>query len=492
MGAQGRVVHDSAQVNVGLVGRNGAGKSTLLRLIGGTDTPSRGCIERQSCVSWPMGFGGGLQDSLTGRRNAKFVCRILGHDDEMDERLAFMQDCAEIGASFDQPVKTCSSGMTSRLQFAMSLAFDFDVYIADEVISTGDAAFRGKANKAFKNLADRASRIMVSHSDSTLREFCSDGDVIFVAPRQNTVRVTGLAANAKRFEFAAAKLSIDELAKLAKPAACATYVRVVRNSGIVRNTDYYALAAAREIRVGNGDDVEFTADKKPGTIAVRVEGEHQSQQEYVLPYGSRMGALLGQVRPTPLSDAASIQLYRVRVRERQRAMLQTSMRSLESTVLTARSGTNDEAVLRKQEAELILQWVERAKKVEPSGQVQVASSASRDELVLENGDVIRIPARRPGAGERRGTVPERAGVRPQPEGRRLHRAGRGLHSKRRELESRDRAPRRQLRRRQARCAPARRRRSAGAAEGRRQIAPGLQGHDADYLPGTGPRMPRAG
>jgi protein involved in polysaccharide export with SLBB domain len=221
----------------------------------------------------------------------------------------------------------------------------------------------------------------------------SDGDVIFVAPRQNTVRVTGLAANANRFEFAGADLSIDELAKLAKPAASATHVRVVRNTGTVRNTDYYPLSAAHAVRVANGDDVEFTADKKPGTITVRVEGEHQSQQEYVLPYGSRVGSLLGQVRLTELSDAASIQLYRVSVRERQRLMLQTSMRSLESTVLTARSGTNDEAVLRRQEAELILQWVERAKKIEPSGQVQIASSAARDELLLENGDVIRIPTR---------------------------------------------------------------------------------------------------
>lgn len=162
-------------VNVGLVGRNGAGKSTLLRLIGGIDTPNRGRIERQCRVSWPMGFGGGLQGSLTGRQNAKFVCRILGHEHDMAERIAFMQDFAEIGASFDEPVKTYSAGMKSRLQFAMSLAFEFDVYISDEVTSTGDAAFRGKANKAFKNLANRAGLIMVSHSDSTLREFCSAG-----------------------------------------------------------------------------------------------------------------------------------------------------------------------------------------------------------------------------------------------------------------------------------------------------------------------------
>ena len=162
-------------VNVGLVGRNGAGKSTLLRLIGGIDTPNRGRIERNCRVSWPMGFGGGLQGSLSGRQNAKFVCRIHGHEHDMAERIAFIEEFAQIGDSFDEPVKTYSSGMKSRLQFAMSMAFDFDVYISDEITATGDAAFKNKAMSAFKQLVDRAGLIMVSHSEGTLRQFCSAG-----------------------------------------------------------------------------------------------------------------------------------------------------------------------------------------------------------------------------------------------------------------------------------------------------------------------------
>ena len=77
------------KLNVGLIGANGAGKSTLLRIIGGVDQPTRGRVERHSRVSWPMGFGGGLQGSLTGRQNAKFVCRIHGHEAHIPERLAF-------------------------------------------------------------------------------------------------------------------------------------------------------------------------------------------------------------------------------------------------------------------------------------------------------------------------------------------------------------------------------------------------------------------
>ena len=163
------------KISVGLVGRNGAGKSTLLRIIGGVDTPTRGRVERHCSVSWPMGYGGGVHATLTGRQNAKFVCRIHGHEHDMDEKIAYIEDFAELGEAFDEPVRTYSSGMKSRLQFGLSLAFDFEVYISDEATSAGDAAFRKKASAAFKRIADHSGLIMVSHSDGTLREFCTAG-----------------------------------------------------------------------------------------------------------------------------------------------------------------------------------------------------------------------------------------------------------------------------------------------------------------------------
>lgn len=164
-----------AGTNVGLIGRNGAGKSTLLRLIGGIDRPTRGEVRRHCRVSWPMGFGGGLQGSLTGRQNARFLCRLYGQAQDMAERLERIQAFADIGPHFDAPVKTYSSGMKSRLQFALSLAFDFDVYLSDEVTSTGDAAFQAKARGAFADLVGRASLIMTSHHLGTLKEFCTAG-----------------------------------------------------------------------------------------------------------------------------------------------------------------------------------------------------------------------------------------------------------------------------------------------------------------------------
>lgn len=163
------------KTNVGLVGRNGAGKSTMLRLIGGVDQPTRGQVDRHCRVSWPLGFGGGLQGSLSGRQNAKFVCRIHGYLDDLDERVERIRDFAEIGDAFDDPVKTYSTGMQARLKFAISMAFDFDLYLADELTAVGDAAFKQKAQRAFRDLIDRAGVILVSHQEGIMREVCSAG-----------------------------------------------------------------------------------------------------------------------------------------------------------------------------------------------------------------------------------------------------------------------------------------------------------------------------
>jgi protein involved in polysaccharide export with SLBB domain len=222
----------------------------------------------------------------------------------------------------------------------------------------------------------------------------ADGDVIFVTPRQNTVKVSGLAENAKRFEFRAIDArTVADLVRVAKPLAQATHVRVVRNTGTIKNVEYYPLEEAAGVRLQNGDELAFTADQRPGTITVRVEGEHESAQEYVLPYGSRTGALIKQVQFTERSDREHLQLFRVSVKERQKLALGQALDKLESTILTARSGTGDEARLRADEAQLMLQWVERARRIEPLGQVVIAQAKERDTLLLENGDVFRVPAK---------------------------------------------------------------------------------------------------
>ena len=165
--------HFPDRVNIGLIGRNGAGKSTLLRLLGGIDTPDSGAVVTDAHISWPVGLAGGFQGSLSARDNVRFVCHVYGATGEdMRRKMKFVEDFAEIGDYFDLPVKSYSSGMRSRVAFGLSMAFEFDYYLIDEVMAVGDAGFKAKCKAMFKQRLQDANLILVSHSMNDIKAYC--------------------------------------------------------------------------------------------------------------------------------------------------------------------------------------------------------------------------------------------------------------------------------------------------------------------------------
>jgi capsular polysaccharide transport system ATP-binding protein len=160
------------QANVALLGRNGAGKSTLMRILGGIDYPDSGKVISDVSISWPLALSGGFQGSLSGRENAKFVCRIYGKEAELKSKLAFIKEFSGIEEFFEEPVKSYSSGMKARIAFALSMAFEFDVYLVDEITAVGDQDFKQKSQKAFDSMRERAGVVMVSHNMATLKQQC--------------------------------------------------------------------------------------------------------------------------------------------------------------------------------------------------------------------------------------------------------------------------------------------------------------------------------
>lgn len=163
-------------VNVGVMGLNGAGKSTLLRLIGGLERPDSGKVRVDGYPSPPKGLSGGVNPQLTGRDNARFVCRICGLQGvETQERLDYIEAVAAIGGFFERPVMTYSSGMRARLNFAINMAFEYDLYLFDELGAVGDEAYRRRASAMIEARKERASFLIVSHSAPQLRRDCEAG-----------------------------------------------------------------------------------------------------------------------------------------------------------------------------------------------------------------------------------------------------------------------------------------------------------------------------
>ncbi len=165
--------------SIGILGRNGAGKSTLVSMIAGTSAPNSGRVITNKTISWPVGVSSGFQGSLTSRDNIKFICRVYGlGPDEIREKIEFVKEFAEIGKYFEMPMNTYSSGMKSKVNFGLSMSFDFDYYITDEAIATGDQSFVKKSNALFDQKRETANIIMVSHSPAKLIRNTDIGAVI--------------------------------------------------------------------------------------------------------------------------------------------------------------------------------------------------------------------------------------------------------------------------------------------------------------------------
>lgn len=159
--------------SIGLIGRNGAGKSTLMRLLSGADIPNAGRVITDKKISWPVGLAGGFQHALSARDNVKFVARVYGYRGEaLEEKVRYIEEFAEIGKYFDEPMNTYSSGMRSRIGFGLSMAFDFDYYLIDEAGAVGDAKFKQKSDAIYKEKLSNSKVIMVSHNMSEIEQWC--------------------------------------------------------------------------------------------------------------------------------------------------------------------------------------------------------------------------------------------------------------------------------------------------------------------------------
>lgn len=158
---------------VGFVGLNGAGKSTLLKIISGVLRPTTGSVKVTGTLAPLLALGAGFDTNYTGRENIYLNGALLGHSRaEMDKKFDDIVDFSELEEFIDVPVKNYSSGMRSRLGFAIATSINPDILILDEVLSVGDMSFQAKCRDRMYNMMSDASMLFVSHSVNQVRSLC--------------------------------------------------------------------------------------------------------------------------------------------------------------------------------------------------------------------------------------------------------------------------------------------------------------------------------
>lgn len=162
---------------LGIIGKNGSGKSTLLRSMAGVFSPNSGTIDLHDHSVSLMALGVGFKWELTGRANVMLSGLLLGFSEkEIEERMDDIIEFAELGEFIDRPVRTYSSGMHSKLAFAITAMLETDIMLVDEVLSVGDERFRVKSMNKMRELITDADRtvVIVSHDIPTLNELCDE------------------------------------------------------------------------------------------------------------------------------------------------------------------------------------------------------------------------------------------------------------------------------------------------------------------------------
>src|SRR5690349_17323831 len=159
---------------VGVIGRNGSGKSTLLRAIAGLLPPEQGTVYTDGHAAL-LGVNAALLDDLTGDRNVVLGCLAMGMTkDEVREHYPRIVEFSGVGDFINLPMRAYSSGMGSRLRFAIASAKSHDVLLVDEALATGDAEFRVKSHRRIEELREQAGTVfLVAHNLNEIEETCN-------------------------------------------------------------------------------------------------------------------------------------------------------------------------------------------------------------------------------------------------------------------------------------------------------------------------------
>lgn len=294
-----------------------------------------------------------------------------------------------------QNVSIFVTGNVNKPGLYQGLSSDSLIQFIDKAggISPQYGSFRNitvvRNNKPYKNID--LYDFMV---DGKIEMFAlKNGDVILVGSVGAYMSASGEVLRSYRFEAKDSSMSLKELARLAgiKPVVTQAIVKSYNNSQIQITS--YPLTKFDFVKLRAGDAVEFMTDHAATEVRINIDGEHSGARAIVVPKGTTLGELMEKIGFNAQSNVDAIQLFRKSVAKMQKNLIDSHLRELESIALTTSSATTQEAQIRAAEAKSILEFIERARQVEPKGQVVISNKDDINQIVLQEDDTIYIPTK---------------------------------------------------------------------------------------------------
>lgn len=218
-----------------------------------------------------------------------------------------------------------------------------------------------------------------------------NGDVVKVGSLKNSIEVSGEVRRPYIFELSAQTISVDEIIRFVLPKPTVTHFFITRWVNGVEKIEKYPISDKYRVSIKNGEKIRFVSDYLKDNLTITVNGEHGNLHTVMVQKGTNLKDLLSKIILTPLSDAKAVQLYRKSIAQKQKQLIDANLKDLEARVMTTGSSTTEEAKIRKEESASVLDFISRASKVQPKGQVIINEATDLSNVILEDGDKIFIP-----------------------------------------------------------------------------------------------------
>ncbi len=218
------------------------------------------------------------------------------------------------------------------------------------------------------------------------------GDVIVIETIENYIEISGDVKRPYRFEMNKSSVLLEEVLDVVIPNPTLTNFTITKyNQDNEQEIEIFSIKDNLNKVVHSGESINFIPDHSPNNISITISGEHSNIHNIVVKKGTSLQEVFDTIALNNMSDADSFQLFRKSIAIEQKNLLLSQLDDLESKTLTAGSLTVEESTIRKQEASLVQNFIERAKKIEYKGQVIINKESNLSNIFLEDGDNIYIP-----------------------------------------------------------------------------------------------------